>query len=167
RSLPTIVCRIPGLVIARRFRTSAGGERRAGWPQRTGRAGHIWPVRLLPRPRLVVLLSRWRVNGVMQPAMPRRRHAWGFRIAVGNHPAPFETECRVNLAAAAPVITVAEFVLADRLTIHPGPELGPEGLRIPPGEQLDQETFHACQHCKKFNAERLAILVRPSPAREP
>src|SRR5262249_36193558 len=56
--------------------------------------------------------------------------------------AAFEAERLVDLAAAGPIVPVSELILADEFAIHPGPELRPEGLRIPPGEQFEQETFH-------------------------
>src|SRR4029453_1146320 len=135
----------PGPVIACRLRTAAGGQGRARRSVGRRRAGHIWPVRLLPRVRLVAFLSWRRVDGGMQPAGPRGRRAWGFRVAVVYHPAALEPECGVNLAAAGTIIAVAEFIFADIFAIHPGPELGPECLRIPPGEELEQESFHCRQ----------------------
>src|SRR5262245_40024464 len=90
----------------------------------------------------VAFLRRRRVDGVMQPAMPGWRHGGRFRIAVIDHPAPLEPERLVDLAVAGPIVPVSELVLTDELAVHPGPELGPESLRIPPREQLEQETFH-------------------------
>src|SRR6185437_5643081 len=132
----------PRLVIAGRLRTSAGGQRRTRRPQRAGRAGHIGPVRFLPRMRLVGFLRGRSVDSVVDPAVPGGRDGRGFGVAIINHPAPLEAKCRVDLAAAGAKIAIAEFVLADAFAIHPGPELGAEGLRIPPGEQPKQETFH-------------------------
>ena len=137
-----LLVRRPCLVVAGRLRPAAGGKCRTGRPIRGGGSSHIWPVRFLPRPGLVAFLRRRRVDGVMQPPVPRRRHGGCFRVAVKDYPASLEAECFVDLAATSPVIAVAELVFADEFTVHPGPELCPECLRIPPGEQLEQETFH-------------------------
>src|SRR5262245_64468708 len=101
----------------------------------------------------------------MQPAMPRRRHAGGFCVAIVDHPAPFETERGVNLAAATAIIPIAKFVFADELAIHPGPELGPECLRIPPGEEFEQEIFH-CRQQTRLERGPFATSARPSPAHQ-
>ena len=134
--------RRPRFVVTGRLRPPPGRERRSGWAVCTRRSGQIRPMRLLPRMRFVAFLRRWRVDGVMEPAVPGRWHRGGFRVAVIDHPAALEAERLVDLAAAGPIVPVAELVLADGLAIHPGPELRPEGLRIPPGERFEQETFH-------------------------
>ena len=133
---------IPGLVIARRFWPPTCGKCRTRRPQGARRTGHVRPVRLLPGARLVVFLRGWRVDRMVQPTVPRRRHHRGFRVTVVDHPAALETERLVDRPAPGAIIAIAEFVLTDRFAIHPGPELGPECLRIPPGEQLEQEIFH-------------------------
>src|SRR5262249_36597430 len=144
------LARRPRLVVACRFGAAAGGERRAGRPERTRRTGHVWTVWLLPRAWLVAFLCRWRVDCVVEPAMPGRRHTGGLRITVIGDPAPLEAERLVDLAADGPIVAIAELILADRFAVHPGPELGTERLRIPPGEQLEQEIFHRGRALKTF-----------------
>src|SRR6202030_1253594 len=56
-----------------------------------------------------------------------------------DHPAALEPEHRIDLAAAGPVIAVAEFVGPDELAIGPGPQLGAERRGIPPGEDAQQK----------------------------
>src|SRR5207244_2656071 len=60
-------------------------------------------------------------------------------IAVVDHPATLEPEHRIDLAAARPVIAVAELVRPDELAIGPGPQLGPERRGMPPGEDAQQK----------------------------
>src|SRR5690348_14638179 len=100
----------------------------------------------------------------MQPSMPGRRHGRRLGIASVDHPAPLDMQRRINLTTARSVVAVAEFVFADGLAIHPGPELGAEGLRIPPGEDLEQETFHRA-HIAFRRGWRSAISAGPCPAR--
>src|SRR5215210_7161183 len=78
----------------------------------------------------------------MQPAMPGRRHARSFCITPIDHPTAIEAECRVDPPAACAEIAVAELVFADEFAIAPGPQLGAEGLAVPPGEQPQEEGFH-------------------------
>src|SRR5262249_23259925 len=105
-------------------------------------AGEVRPMRLLPRSRLVLLLGRRHVDGVMQPAVPRRRHARSLGLAVVDHPAPLHSERAVDLAAAGAEITVAELVLPNPPAIEPSPELGAERLPVPPGEKSKKEGLH-------------------------
>src|SRR5262249_25389662 len=144
-----------------RFRTPASSECRARGPQCTGRAGHIWPVRFLPRARFIVFLRWRRIDRVVQPTVPGWRDTRGLRISVVDDPAPFEPERLVDLTAFGPVISVAELIFADGLAIHPGPELGPECLRIPPGEQFEQETFHRCRALKTIGIQGFCHLGTP------
>src|SRR5579883_22566 len=99
-------------------------------------------MRLFPLARLVAVLGRRGVDGVMQPAMPGRRDAAGLGQAVIDDPAPLEMQGRIDLAAASPVIAIALLVLADQFAEPVGPELGAEGLTVPPGEEFEQELFH-------------------------
>src|SRR6202158_4267586 len=141
--MASLFARLPGFVIAGGGRAAAGFERRARRPVGVRRAGEIRPVRLLPLARLVVLLGRRHVDGVVQPAVPRRRHARGLGDAAIDHPAPLEAEARIDLAAARAVVAVAEFVLADELAVEPSPQLRTEGLAVPPGEKAEPKRFHA------------------------
>src|ERR1700730_10151125 len=102
--------RRPGLVVAGRLRPAALGQRRAGRAMGARRAGEIGPVRLPPRTRRDLVQRRRHVDGVVQPAMPRRRYGRGFGHAVVDHPAPLEAERTVYLAALGAVIAIAEFV---------------------------------------------------------
>src|SRR4029079_4522597 len=111
-------------------------------PMGRRRAGQIWPVRLLPGPRLIALFVGRHIDGVVEPAVPRRRHRRGLGLAVVDHPAPFHQQRRIDLAAAGAEIAVAELVLTDRFAVPPGPELGAEGLAIPPGEKAEEKGFH-------------------------
>src|SRR5689334_738873 len=97
--------------------------------------------------------------------MPRRRHGRGFGITIVDDPAPLETEHPVDLAAARAEITIAELVFAHRLAIHPRPELGAECLRIPPGEQLEQETFHRRHALKTIGTLAFCHLSAPKSSR--
>src|SRR5262249_35909117 len=99
-------------------------------------------MRLLPGPGLHPLLGGRHVDRVMQPAVPARRHLRCFRVTVVDHPTSLEMERRIDLAAAGAVIAIAELVGADELAIRPGPKLGAEGGRIPPGEEPQQKGLH-------------------------
>src|SRR5262245_40612210 len=92
---------------------------------------------------------------MVQPTVPGWRHHRGFRVAVVDHPTTLETERLVDLPAARAIIAIAELVLADRFAIHRGPELGPECLRIPPGEQLKQEIIHLPPRLKTIGTRGL------------
>src|ERR1043166_9380559 len=109
---------------------------------RARRAGEIGPVRLPPAAHHDLVPGRWYVDGMVQPAVPRRRHGRGFRGAVVDHPAPFEAETLVDLATLGPEVAVAEFVIAHVLAVEPGPELGPERLALPPSEEAGEKRFH-------------------------
>src|SRR5436190_910209 len=94
---------------------------------RGGCAGEIGPVRLPPRPRRNVFLRRQGINGVVQPAMPGRRHDRSLGGAAINHPASLESEPRIDLAAPRAVIAVAERVIAHELAVERGPQQRAEG----------------------------------------
>src|SRR6478752_1421122 len=140
-----LVPRCPGLVIAGCLRTAAARQRRAGRPIGCWRPGHVWHMRLLPFARLIVLFGRWNIHNVMNPAMPFRRNAAGFRRAIVDHPAPLEAKRRVDLPAARPVIAVTLAVLADQFAKSRGPKLRTEGLAIPPGKEFEEKLLH----CRK------------------
>src|SRR5947209_2153944 len=137
--------RHPCLVIACRLRPAALRKRRAARALRRRRAGHVRPVRFLPAMRAVLLLGRRRIHGVMHPPMPRRADLRGFGIIAVDHPAPFEAERWIDLAALGTIIAIAEFILADELAIQRSPHLCAEGLAVPPGEDACEEglDFHA------------------------
>src|SRR5688572_20035908 len=67
---PLLFVRGPGLVIAGRARTFAGGERRTRRMPCVCRPGQVRLVRLLPRMRPIALLSGGHVHRVVQPAVP-------------------------------------------------------------------------------------------------
>ena len=130
----SLVTRNPRLVIASRLGPAPLRQCR---PTRTvcaSSTGEIGPVRLLPGmlPRFV--LRWWHINCMMQPPEPARRHSrWLCNTGIDD-PAPFEVQRRVDLAALGSIIPVAEVVLPDRLAMQRGPQLGAEGLAIPPCE---------------------------------
>src|SRR5438552_16885493 len=109
---------------------------------RGGCAGEIGPVRLPPRPRSNVFLRRQGINGVVQPAMPGRRHDRSLRGAAINHPASLESEPRIDLAAPRAVIAIAELVLAYELAVERGPQQRAEGRPVPPGKEAQKKGFH-------------------------
>src|ERR1700739_3005437 len=100
-------------------------------------------MRLLPLARLVAILGRGGVDDMGDPALPPARNAACLGKAVIDHPAPFEMQRRIDLAAAGPIVAVALLVLAHQFAEPVGPELGAESLAIPPGEEFEQELFHA------------------------
>src|SRR5690348_2797238 len=81
---------------------------------------------------------------MVHPAVPRRPDRRGLCIPVVDDPAPLEAERLVDLAALGAVVAVAELVLADELAVAMGPELRPEGLVVPPGEEPGEKSrdFH-------------------------
>src|SRR5207237_3022023 len=89
------------------------------------------------------------MDGLMKPAMPGRRPPRRLGITVIDHPAPLEAERRIDRAALGAEIAVALLVGAHQFTEPPGPQLGAEGLAVPPCEELEQKQFH-----------------RPAPVRE-
>ncbi len=107
----------PGLVITSRLGPPALCQRRAAGTIGPGGPGQIGPMRLFPRMRLGRVL-RWRdIDGVMQPAMPARRHGGSLGDAVIDHPAPLNTEDRIDLATLGAIVAVAELILADELAV--------------------------------------------------
>src|SRR5205085_11650514 len=133
------VPRRPGLVVAGGRRTPAGGERGAGGTIGLRGAGHVRNMRLFPFARRVFVLRRRDVDRVMDPAVPFRRDARGLGIAVIDHPAPLETERRIDRATAGAVVAVALIVGADQFAEPPGPELRAKGLAAPPGEEFQEK----------------------------
>src|SRR5882672_8596774 len=113
----------PGLVVAGRLRAPPLHQCRASGPMCARRAGHIGSMRLPPGARNDLLLGRWNVHGMVEPAMPRRRNLRSLSHSIVDHPAALETEVRVDLAAARAEIAIAELVLADELAIEAGPDL--------------------------------------------
>src|SRR3954469_24491703 len=98
--------RLPGLVIAGRARATALCQGRAGRTVCGGRAGEIGAMRFPPWQWRDLLLRRRHVDGMMQPAVPRRRHGRGFAKAVVGHPAPLEAEGGVDLTALGSIILI-------------------------------------------------------------
>src|SRR5262245_34107942 len=107
-----------------------------------GRAGEVGPVRLPPWPRRDLVLGRRYVNGVMQPAVPGRRHGRGFGETVVDHPSPLAPQRRIDLAAPGAVVAVAELVLADELAVERGPQQRAERRTVPPGEKTQKKRLH-------------------------
>src|SRR5919198_1187732 len=133
---------VPGLVVAGRLGPTSLGLRRADRTIGAGGTSEIGSVRLPPRPRRDLFLGRRHIDGVVQPAMPGRRHDRGFGSAVVNDPASLEAERRIDLAALRAVIAVAELVLAHELAIEGGPQQRAEGRPIPPGKEAQEKRFH-------------------------
>src|SRR5580698_961957 len=119
------------------MRPAAAGERRARRAIGRRRPRHVRHVRLFPFARRVALFRRRHVDGVMYPAVPGRRYPRGLGKSIIHHPAPLEAERGIDLAADGAVIAIALLVLADQLAEPPGPQLGPEGLAVPPGEDFE------------------------------
>src|SRR5690606_22428312 len=113
-------------------------------------------MRLLPWPLLVALLSRWRVDGIVQPAVPLRRHQGRLGERFVDHPAP-RLAVRPH-TAPLDIIAVAGLVLAEQLALPPDGEAGPPGVSAPPAEDLFQHA-HVSQPMKNCLAAR-----RPLPA---
>src|SRR6202051_3883602 len=99
-------------------------------------------MRLFPFARRIGLFGRRDVDGVMQPAMPGWRDAGGLGVAVIDHPAPLEAERRIDLAPLGAEIAIALLVLADQFAEPPCPQLGAEGLTIPPRKEFEKKLFH-------------------------
>src|SRR5262245_61572932 len=78
---------------------------------------------------------------MVHPAVPAGADGRRLGIAVIDHPAPVKTEHRIDLAALAAVVAIAALVLADELAVERGPDLGAEGLAVPPGEDAQKECF--------------------------
>src|SRR5260370_7908863 len=131
--------RLPRLVVAGGLGSAALRKSRPGRPMGGGRAGEVGPVRLPPAARCHLFRGRQFVDRMMQPAMPCRRHAGGFDDAAIDHPAPLETQHRIDLAALGAVVAVAELVLAHKRAIARGPQLRAEGLTVPPGEEAQDK----------------------------
>src|SRR6478736_7494849 len=104
----TLPSRRPGLVVAGRLGAAPLRQRRAAWALGARRAGEVRPMRLLPTVLSHLLLRRWRVNGMVQPAVPARRHRGRLRDSPVDHPPPFQAQRGVDLACLGPEIAVAE-----------------------------------------------------------
>src|SRR6185436_12201325 len=85
---------------------------------------------------------------MMHPAVPAGRDARRLGLAVIDHPtAP---------AAALAVVAVAALVLADELALPPRPQARAECRPVPPGEELQKESFHRTGACRGFARSRIA-----------
>src|ERR1700756_2241634 len=115
--------RRPRLVIASRWRAMAAAQHPAGRAIRERRACQIGLMRLLPGIMRPLTGFRRRVDGVMQPGMPLRRHARGLDLAVIDDPAslPARHATAANQLSVTllPVVAVAELVGADQLALPP------------------------------------------------
>src|SRR5262245_32125918 len=121
-------------------------------------------MRLLPFARGVVLLRRRHIDHVLDPAVPFRRNARGFGIAVIDHPAPFEAQRRVDRPALGAVVAVALIVGADQFAEAPGPQLRAKSLAAPPGEEFQQKLFHPISAAVRRGLSRDAIGWLNCPA---
>jgi hypothetical protein len=93
-------------------------------------AGLIALMRLMPVATFNACLIGGFIKGLMQPAVPFRRHTRGFNIAIVNHPAAGFT---INRGAEAiHIIAIALPVLANQLTPSFGPDKGAKGMGVPP-----------------------------------
>src|SRR5690242_12129714 len=89
-------------------------------------------MRLLPRPRRVVLLSGGHIDRVVQPGMPGRRDLRRLGESAVDHPA----------ARAAPllVIDVTEPVVAHAHALAPSIDARADGVARPPGKELGEDS---------------------------
>lgn len=130
------------MIVARCLRTLAARQRRACGAICSGRTGRVRLMWHFPLTRLVVQLSRRSIDDMVQPAMPRWRHAASVGIPLVNDPAPLKTKGWIDGTAAGAIVAATLLVLSDQLSKPPGPELCSEGLSIPPGEEFEEELFH-------------------------
>lgn len=114
-------------------------ERRTRRAISAGKPREIRPMRLPPGSRRNLVLRRRHIDDIVQPRVPRRRHARGLDHAVIDHPTAIVAERRTYSPALLPIIAITELVLTDELAMARGPELGPEGLVIPPAEHAREE----------------------------
>ncbi len=105
QSWPAPRRRPPGLVVSGRLGPLAAGQDAAGRPVGLRRARHVHAVLLLPGPRRVVFLGRWRIDHVVHPAVPLRRYLRGLGQILVDHPAARHAE-RAD-ALALDVVAVA------------------------------------------------------------
>src|ERR1700721_2202122 len=156
----SVAARRPRLVIAGGLGAAGACQRRAGRTVGRGSPCHVRQMRLLPFARRIGLFGRRDIDGVMQPAMPGRRHAGGHGIAVVDHPASLEAERRVDLAPLCTEIAIALFVLANQFAEPPCPELGAESLAIPPREDFEKKLFHGV-----WPVRETRLVLMPSAGR--
>src|SRR5262245_51212046 len=89
----------------------------AGRPVGMVGAGEVGHVLLLPRPARQVVGRRRYIGGVMQPAIPLRRHARGLGHTVVHHPTLATTAGDLTLVL---VIAIAFGIGADQFAAHLG-----------------------------------------------
>ena len=142
--------------MARPLAPSCGPRVTASWSARTSRATAITAPRaeLLIRP-CISSGAGW--STMASPKRPGSRRDTGrLGQTVIDHPAPLEMQRRIDLAAARPVVAVALLVFAEQLAEPVGPELGAKGLAIPPGEDFEQELFHA--GCRLLTLDPVVVM---------
>src|SRR5262245_58514500 len=88
RRLGALAGRLPGLIIARGGGPLAARQDAARRTVGAGGASHVHAVRLFPGPRRIVLLGRWRIYEVVQPAVPLGWHLRRLSQSLIDHPAP-------------------------------------------------------------------------------
>ena len=137
-----LAARIPGFVIAGRLRAAALRQCRAartmgaGVPVRLGRCGFS------QRYGFTLVLGRRHVDGMMQPAVPARRH--GGWLGDAAYRSPSAARCRASDRSCRPWSGNSDCRIRPRRRTRrrASPPLGAECLAVPPGKQAQQESFH-------------------------
>ena len=114
---PSLIARIPGLVIAGGFGPAALRQHRTARAMCGRRAGQIGLVGLLPSIGFYCLLRRRRIDDVVEPAVPARWNQRCLGKAVIDHPTALDTKRWIDLAVPGPVVAIAELVFTNELAV--------------------------------------------------
>src|SRR5215469_18215911 len=114
---PSLIARIPGLVIPGGFGPAALRQHRTARATCRRRAGQVGLVRLLPSIGFYRFRRRRRIDDVVEPAVPPRWDQRCFGKAAIDHPTALDTKRRIDLAVPGPVIAIAEFVFTNELAV--------------------------------------------------
>src|SRR5579885_768099 len=167
--IPFALLRAPRLVIPGRFGAVYAPQNRARWPVCDGRAAQIRHMLLLPGIMRPLARPRRRVDRVVQPGVPLRRHARGLDLAVIEPPAPLAARHAAAPDESAPrllaVIAIAELVGADQLALPPGEEPSPDAHCNPIDLELSRRQAPTSM---AFAARTIGkgSLVRPDPEQD-
>src|SRR6185312_11807625 len=162
---PGSLLRAPRLVVARRRRALPAAQHRAGRPVGERRAAEVRQMLLLPGIVRPLARARRRVDRVMQPGMPLRRHSRGLGLAVVEHPAALAARHAAPFdegpAAPFPIIAVAELVGADQLSPPPCEQPRPDAHLAPADLEPRPPPCHAGQRSARTIAPvRFAVQPR-------